>query len=87
MDGVGVDGAVGPRLCRGTELKTRGPFGEWGLGFEGLALEFGVKLGAELVEVGEGEGVFEAVAGGGCGDERLGSEGEEGGAGAFGKSA
>ena len=57
------------------------------LGFEGVGLEFGVELGAKLVEVGEGEGVLEAVAGGGCGDEGLGGEGEKGGAGAFGKGA
>ena len=69
------------------ELKICGPGGEGGLGFEGVALEFGVELGAELVEVGEGEGVFETVAGGGCGDEWLGGEGEEGGAGAFGEGA
>lgn len=43
--------------------------GEGCLGFEGVALEFGVELGAELVEVVEGEGVFETVTGGGCGDE------------------
>ena len=46
-----------------------------------------MELGAELVEVVEGEGVFEAVAGGGGGDEGLGGEGEEGGAGAFGEGA
>lgn len=57
------------------------------MGFERMALDFGVELGAELMEVVEGEGVFEAVAGGGGGDERLGGEGEKGGAGAFGKSS
>lgn len=57
------------------------------LGFEGSGLEVGENLLAKLMEVFEGEAVLESVTGG-CGrDERVRSEGEKRGAGAFGKGA